>query len=552
MTVVQNIDLQKILINSLGDNKILAVSMLILFAGYWFQDVLFSKIFGKVLANIPNFVSDISFSKILAIVFPYLVAHFLFYIDDMIQANRVPGMELSIVNELIDKVFESIKTTKKQVNVNELVLNLKNVLDIKNIYALVITYIIPTLLVCIAVLYYFITADVKYGLIAIVMVILFIAMSLKFEKDCVDKTKQHEESVAVLYDEIQDVMINNDTILTFDTKDKEMERMKKVIDDSANKHCKSEIKSCEVTFQLNAISMIMMLCLDALAVKMYMDDIIEADSLIAICMMTYTFIKYYNSAVFKIKNVIHYLGKYEELKRYFAEFTIEENKSDNCIQISEGKISFQNVHVIHEEKIMPLRFNFEIEGGSRTSIIGEIGTGKTSILKILAGLKKYSGDVYIDGQNIKNCTYESLMKYVMYIPQHPKLFNRTIYENLSYGTKLTKKQINNVIKKYKIEKFFEKFPEGIMANVDKEGNKLSGGQKQIMALIRAIIQRKKIILLDEPTSSLDTETKGIFISLIQQMKGKTILVVTHDKTIDDMFDDTINLKHGKDESDDKN
>jgi ABC-type bacteriocin/lantibiotic exporter with double-glycine peptidase domain len=542
--MTQSIDLQKIIINSLRDNKILGVSMLILLAGYWFQDVLFSKIFGKVLADIPNFVSDISFSKILAIIFPYMIAHFLFYIDDMIQAKHIPSIELSIVNELIDKVFESVKTTKKQVNVNELVLNLKNVLDIKNIYALITTYIIPTVLICFAVLYYFMIADIKYGLIAIVIIIIFIAITLKFEKDCVDVTKTHEESVGVLYDEIQDVMINNDTILTFNTKDKEIDRMKYIIDDCVNKHSRSEIKSCEVTLQLNVISMIMMLCIDALAVKMYMNGVIEEDSLIAICIMTYTFIKYYNSVVVKIKNVIHYLGKYEELKKYFSAFTIEENKNEECIQVTEGKISFQNVHVIHDDKIMPLRLNFEIEGGSRTSIIGEIGTGKTSILKILAGLKKYSGDVYIDGQNIKNCTYESLMKYVMYIPQHPKLFNRTIYENLSYGTILTKKYIKNVIKKYKIEKFFEKFPEGIMANVGKEGNKLSGGQKQIMALIRAIIQKKKIILLDEPTSSLDTDTKDIFISLIQQMKGTTILVVTHDKSIDDIFDDTINLKHG--------
>jgi ABC-type bacteriocin/lantibiotic exporter with double-glycine peptidase domain len=115
-------------------------------------------------------------------------------------------------------------------------------------------------------------------------------------------------------------------------------------------------------------------------------------------------------------------------------------------------------------------------------------------------------------------------------------------ENISYGTKYTEKETLDLLKKFGIDNFFNKFEKGIYTNVGKEGSKLSGGQKQIMALIRAIIHQKKIILLDEPTSSLDTETKKIFIDLIQTIKDKTIVVVTHDKTIYDLFDDIIELK----------
>jgi ABC-type multidrug transport system fused ATPase/permease subunit len=285
-----------------------------------------------------------------------------------------------------------------------------------------------------------------------------------------------------------------------------------------------------------------MLCLDGLAIKLYSDGKIGSDMLISICLITYTFIQYFNSSITKFKSVMHHLGKYSELYKYFSTFEIDKSKiNNNHIHITNGDIQFKNVQVIHDNKPMKKKFNLEIKGGQTTGIVGEIGTGKSSIIKILAGLKKYLGDVYIDGKNINNYSHKSLMKHIIYIPQHPKLFNRTIYENLSYGTNKTENEIQQIIQKYNIEKFFKKFPQGIMSNVGKEGSKLSGGQRQIIAVIRAIIQQKQIILLDEPTSSLDPETKKIFVDLIKSIKDKTILIITHDKNIHDLFDEIIEL-----------
>jgi ABC-type multidrug transport system fused ATPase/permease subunit len=540
--MTQSINLKQMIGQSFLDNKILILSIGALFAGYWFQDIMFSRNFGKVLADIPEFVKSLSFSSVLGILFPYIISNFLFYIDDLIHAKKFPVMEQTIVNNLVDGVFESMKTTKKQVNINELVLNLKNVLDIKNIYLLIVIYIVPTLLVGAAMLYYFMSSDVTYGLIAIVLLTLLIILSSLMEKDCIKISEEHEQSIGKLYDEIQDIMTNNDTILTFDTKNDELKHMGCVGDDCTRKHIKSELKSGEVTFKLNSFSMLIMLCLDGLAIKLYSDGKIGPEMLISICMMAYTFIQYFNSSIMKFKSVMHYIGKYSELTQYFSTFKIKKNKfAHKSINITNGNIEFKNVQVIHDNKPMKKKFNLEIKGGQTTGIIGEIGTGKSSIIKILAGLKNYLGNVYIDGKNINDYSHESLMEHTIYIPQHPKLFNRTIFENLSYGTTKTQKEIEQIIKKYNIEKFFKKFPKGIMSNVGKEGSKLSGGQRQIMALIRAIIQQKQIILLDEPTSSLDVETKKIFTDLIESIKDKTILIVTHDKSIHDLFDELIEL-----------
>src|SRR3989338_1370632 len=536
-----SISLKKMIGDSFKDNKIMALSICILLAGYWFQDVIFSRNFGTVLTDIPKFVDNLTLTNVFEIIFPYVVAQFLFYLDDVIQAKRFPKMELSIVNNLINQVFESIKTTKKSVNVNELIINLKNVLDIKNIYILITTYIVPALLIGGALLFYFLMADIKYGLIAIVMLVFFILLTTYLENECIEIAKIHEESVNKLYDEIQDIMSNNDTILAFNTQNKEMNHMENVKENCSNKHIYSELKSGEVTFKLSTSSMIMMLALDALAIKMYIEKIITPDLLISLCLLSYTFIQYYNSAIFKLRGVMNYLGKYNELDKYFSEFLIKEGSNNQCTNIFKGNIVFKDVQVLHDNKPYKTKFNFEIRSHAKTCITGPIGTGKTSILKMLSGIDDYIGQITIGEHNIKDCSHESLTNNIIYIQQHPKMFNRSIYENLFYGTNYHEGDVQNIVTKYKIDKFLSKFPKGLMTNVGKEGSHLSGGQKQIIALLRAIIQQKEIILLDEPTSSLDQDTKKIFLDLLDDIKNKTIIVVTHDKSIYSLFDDMIEL-----------
>lgn len=537
-----NINLNKIVKKNLYDNKILILSICSLFAGYWFQDIMFSRKFSKILTDIPSFVKDISISKVLNILFPYFISYFLFYIDDIILAKTFPKMETNAINELLEKILESLKTTKKSININEFMLNLKSILDIKNIYNLTVVYLLPTVIIGSGLLYYFFKADKKSFLIIIGLLALFILLNVKLEKKCINISQEHEQNIDKLYDEIQDIMVNSDTIITSNTKNKEIKNIKKFCNSCSDKHEESEIINSEVTLGLSVLSMMFMFAIDGIAVKLFYENKVTSDMLVTICMLSYTFTQYYNSSVFKFKSVMHHISRYRELDEYFKKFKIE-NKDDKLkIKLEKGNVVFRQVQPKHENTYLPKKINIEIKGGSKVGIIGEIGTGKTSILKILAGLKNYKGEVYVDEHNFKDLHHDSITNNIIYISQHPKLFNRTILENISYGTKYSKEEILNIMKNLGIRKFFDKFEKGIYSNVGKEGNKLSGGQKQIVALIRAIIHQKKIILLDEPTSSLDSETKTIFTDLIQSIQDKTIIVVTHDKTIHDLFDDVIELK----------
>lgn len=541
MNKTQNIDFNKIIFNQLKNNKILSVSIGVLFTGYIFQDIMFSRNFSKVVSNVPDFVKELNFSKILGLFFPYLVAYFLFYIDDLISASVFPKMETNVIHELVNNVLESIKTSKKTINVNELVLNLKSVLDVKNIYILSVVYILPTIMIGIGLLYYFFNNDIKSGLMVLGIMTLFLMINIYLENTCINVSREHEKSIDNLYDNIQDIMVNYETIITSNTIEKELNNIEKSEKNCSNKHKKSEIFNSEITLGLSVSSMLFMLLVDGVAINLYFKELLTPDMLITICMLCYTFTQYYNSSIFKIKNVMHYISRYKELSKYFSQFSIDEPIRTKNNNGDKGFIIFKNVRPIHDNIPSKNKLNLRIKNGSKVGIVGEIGAGKTSVLKVISGLKKYKGDIYIDGRNLNNFTSEELTNDVIYIQQHPKLFNRTIWENLSYGGNYSKETVLKYINELGLDKFFKKFPNGVFTNVGKEGSKLSGGQKQIVSLIRAIIYNKKILLLDEPTSSLDPETKKIFINLINQMKDKTIIVVTHDKTIHDLFDDIIEV-----------
>jgi ABC-type bacteriocin/lantibiotic exporter with double-glycine peptidase domain len=168
-------------------------------------------------------------------------------------------------------------------------------------------------------------------------------------------------------------------------------------------------------------------------------------------------------------------------------------------------------------------FSHLIKGNNKTGLVGKVGSGKTILLKLIAGLENYSGNIFVDGQNIKKYNYDSIMNHIAYILQHPKMFNKTIYHNLSYGTNKTQSQILKFIKDIGFEQFFKKFPKQLHSQVGKEGKNLSEGQKQIIVIIRELLKDKKIVLLDEPTSALDSETKNLVIKLLSDIKTRLCL-----------------------------
>jgi ABC-type bacteriocin/lantibiotic exporter with double-glycine peptidase domain len=182
-------------------------------------------------------------------------------------------------------------------------------------------------------------------------------------------------------------------------------------------------------------------------------------------------------------------------------------------------------------------FNVVFEKNKITAIVGEIGTGKSTILKMIAGLIKYRGDIYIGPYNLKHINCSS----IIYISQHPPLFNNTVYYNLNYGSTYSMTKINNILKKYHMNGFIDKLSNGLLTSVGHGGKKMSGGQRYLIALLHGVILDKSILLLDEPTAALDNYHRELLTSLLKQLKQKTIVIVSHDKELTSVCDNIVKL-----------
>lgn len=536
------VDVKTILYNSISKSYGIIPSMTFLMIGYWLQDVIFYNNFSKFTADVPKFIKNMTTTSVISLLSPYLIAEFLFYINNLIVSRMIPEIELSVVKQITEETLESIKTNKTPLNINEFIMNLKKVMDSKILYYFVVSYVVPTVLIAIGMIYYFMLADVKMGFIIMAIIFVFFAITFFMCMSSVEASKENEDELNLFYDDIQDIMSNADTVITTNSKNKEIENIQNSKNKAYKKYVNSELVSSDCSYQLRIFGVAVALLIIGLAVYLYRTKSMSEELLITTCLISITFINYYEAIIGKFKSSVGYIGKFYEIENYFKEFKLIDRTNDKKLNVTKGDITFENVGLKYEGKSVFNNLSFKVEGGSKVEIVGEMGSGKTTILKIIAGLIDYDGNVYIDGQNIKHIDYDSIMDNVVYIAQHPKLFNKTILYNLTYGTDITEQQVWSFLQKINFTDFFNQFPNKLHTKVGKEGKKISGGQKQILVVIRSLLQNKSIILLDEPTSSLDSKTKQMLIKLLKDLQNKTIIVVSHDITIDNIFDTIIKVK----------
>ncbi|MDE1945567.1 MAG: ABC transporter ATP-binding protein [Patescibacteria group bacterium] len=197
----------------------------------------------------------------------------------------------------------------------------------------------------------------------------------------------------------------------------------------------------------------------------------------------------------------------------------------------EGSITFDHVRFEYHDSQEVLRdFELAIAPREKVALIGSSGAGKTTIAKLLLRLYDVSGGaISIDGQDIAQVTQESLRRAIAFVPQEPMLFHRSLMDNIRYGRQgATDDEVVEAAKQAHCYEFISRYPEGFQTMVGERGVKLSGGERQRVAIARAILKDAPILVLDEATSSLDSESERLIQdALLRLMKGKTVIAIAH-------------------------
>jgi len=228
---------------------------------------------------------------------------------------------------------------------------------------------------------------------------------------------------------------------------------------------------------------------------------------------------------------------------------IMDTKSAKDIEVKKGGIEFKNVIFKYRKtrKIFD-NFNLKIKPYEKIALVGPSGSGKTTIVQLLLRMHDVQkGHITIDNQIISKVTQNSLRKNIALVPQDPILFHRTLIENIRYGRlDATDEEVMDAAKKAHCEEFVSRLPEGYESYVGERGIKLSGGERQRIAIARAILSDAPILILDEATSSLDSESEYLIQqALTELMKSKTTIVIAHRLSTILKMDRIIVMKHGE-------
>jgi len=203
----------------------------------------------------------------------------------------------------------------------------------------------------------------------------------------------------------------------------------------------------------------------------------------------------------------------------------------NVLSVSQGNIRFENVSFAYDQKRQILKnISFEVPAGSKVAVVGESGSGKSTLVKLI--FRFYdpdAGRVMIDGNDISLCTQDSVRKHIGIVPQDTVLFNDTLIENIRYGRPdANDADIQQAIAMAHLDKFVSSLPDGGDTQVGERGLKLSGGEKQRVAIARTILKRPPIMVFDEATSSLDSQSEQAILKALQEIaKGHTSFVIAH-------------------------
>lgn len=252
-----------------------------------------------------------------------------------------------------------------------------------------------------------------------------------------------------------------------------------------------------------------------------------------------------------IRDLYRYLADAEEMTEVLSqEHEVKDIPNAKEISIVRGKIEFKKVcfsygssdtEVVHG-------LSFKIKSGEKVALVGPSGGGKSTITKLIQRLFDIQkGQIFIDDQDIKQVTQDSLRSQISFVPQDPILFHRSLLENIRYGRlDATDEEVIATAKLANCHEFIMNLPDKYETFVGERGIKLSGGERQRVAIARAILSNAQILILDEATSSLDSASEAqIQEALENLMKNKTTLVIAHRLSTITQMDRIIVLQDGK-------
>jgi ABC-type transport system involved in Fe-S cluster assembly fused permease/ATPase subunit len=373
---------------------------------------------------------------------------------------------------------------------------------------------------------------VVFSLITLVTVLIYIAFTFSFTEWRLKYRRAMNESDTEANTKAIDSLLNYETVKYFGNEAHEARRY----DVSMQRYEAAAVKSLTTLSMLNVGQGLIMAA--GMTVLLVLSGFRVADGSMTIG--AFTAVNLYMMQLFQPLNFLGFV--YREIKQSLVDMEamfglldvnreVADKPDARLLEVSDGVVRFEGVSFAYDERRSVLKdVSFEVPAGSTVAIVGASGAGKSTISRLLFRFYDIGeGRITIDGQDIRDVTQDSLRAAIGIVPQDTVLFNDTIYYNIQYGRPdASPAEVEEAARLAQVHSFVMGLPDGYNTRVGERGLKLSGGEKQRVAIARTILKNPRILLFDEATSALDTHTEREIQAALEGVAAdRTALVIAH-------------------------
>jgi len=532
-------------------------------------------VLSDLFSNFTGAINGLEYSKSITILLK--IAGLSMFVDTVYMISNYfdkiyyPMMEKFIRFKLIDVIFKNIEVNYEKEDIsNHIIKTLKIPNTVTSFTGRFIYWVVTFVLTSVVILGYVIYLNPVIGGMTLLVFVVFFILYYYILMDSKLTSENRENEEKNLMSNIDDVLSNSISIICNKKVREEKEYLTQqhgIYDDAHETQLWSTSKGAYV------ISILVTLILVAyvyVILRLYKSKTIDSTSTIKVIIIMLFFVRYIKTASQRSIMVIAEYGKLAENETNIRQLLVDDARSASSggsganaltdIPIT-GDIEFKNVSFeytttnanIEQVKTAEDRkktldnVSFKIKPLDRVAIIGTNGSGKSTIIKLLSGFfKPTEGQILFDGEDIQNINREYLRSKLSIVSQKVVLFNRTVLENICYGTTTPKEEVIDILDRLKIMNVFKKLPQGLDTLAGSRGEKLSGGQRQIIYLLRSYLSNKPITIMDEPTAAVDSFHKKYVAQMMNEMAKKTtMIVVTHDSEFAATFPVKIFIESGR-------
>ena len=517
---------------------------------YIIQSLIIPELTGK-LSSVINLNNKVEIQYILVLfVYIWLLLRLFQSLDIVITGYITPELKEFINNYLWKKILKKFENNYDNINVSKLILRLSSIPNnIRHIFNENIRNSIPFIGVLITIMLRFYLIDIKLAIIVLFFISLLLIILYLDSKKIIKLIKLQSQYEEILAFNFEDKINNLQNIYAFNQVDYEYKNI-------ANKLYKfknvniilyKQISNTRQKFFVITLLFLMILVIVIFQLKFNSNKSIDNATFLSLVLTSLFISMNIQDFVAVLSDMIYDYGILLNNEVFFK--YLEENNNisynKNQIQIKSGKIVFKNIDFSYlgNKTLILDNFSLEIQDKEKVAILGKSGKGKSTIVKLIMCLYSTNkGNIYIDDLNINEYDPKSVRQYISYVSQNTILFSGSIYDNIRYGTNYSRQYILDFLDKNQLSYLFSNLENGIDTDVGLCGSKVSGGQRQIIYILRAILHNKPILILDEPSSSIDKNIKQQFIDLVKKFyQDKTMILITHDRDLLTLANRIINL-----------